>query len=43
VEQLHSYLTTEFPKAIAQLVQIVRTLDAYAGTAAPAPAEGKST
>lgn len=46
VEQLHNYLSVEMPKAIALLVQTVRTLDAYAdrfpaagqqsgGTAAP--------
>ena len=32
IEALHSFLTGEMPKAVAQLVQIVRTLDAYAGT-----------
>ena len=29
VEQLHSFLVGELPRAIAQLSQIVRTLDAY--------------
>ncbi|HTX21411.1 MAG TPA: hypothetical protein VMD27_06100 [Candidatus Aquilonibacter sp.] len=29
VEQLHNYLSVEMPKAIALLVQTVRTLDAY--------------
>jgi hypothetical protein len=42
VEQLHGFMTSDLPKAIAQLVQIVRTLDAYADTAAPASSEGKS-
>ena len=46
VEQLHSFLTAEMPKAVAQLVQIVRTLDAYAEAAASAPGaapDGKKT
>ena len=29
VEQLHGFLTGEMPRAVAQLSQIVRTLDAY--------------
>ncbi len=37
VEQLHSFLTAEMPKATAYLAQVVRALDAYAETAAPAP------
>ena len=37
VEQLHSFMTTEMPKAIAYLSQVVRTLDAYAGVGAAAP------
>ena len=35
VEQLHGFLTSEMPRAIAYLGQIVRTLDAYAEAAAP--------
>ena len=43
VEQLHSFMTSDLPKAIALLVQIIRSLDAYAGGAAPASsAEGGS-
>ena len=30
IEQLHSFLTAEMPKAVAYLTQVVRTLDAYA-------------
>lgn len=46
IEQLHSFLTAEMPKAIAYLTQVVRTLDAYAeagqgGAAAPAPEGNK--
>jgi len=46
VEQLHGFLTAEMPKAIAQLSQIVRTLDAYAeavggGGATTTQSEGK--
>ena len=37
VDQLHGFLTAEMPKAIAYLAQVVRALDAYAETAAPAP------
>jgi hypothetical protein len=42
VEQLHSYLTGEMPKAIAYLTQVVRTLDAYAeaGSSAATPGAG---
>ena len=29
VEQLHSFLTAEMPKAVAYLSQVVRALDAY--------------
>ena len=46
VNQLHDYLVTNMPKAVAYLNQAVRTLDAYAdialpgsGPAAPAAAE----
>jgi hypothetical protein len=34
-EQLQTFLTTEMPKAIAYLAQVVKTLDAYTGVAAP--------
>jgi hypothetical protein len=30
IEQLHSFLTSEMPRAVAYLAQVVRTLDAYA-------------
>lgn len=44
IEQLHSYLAGELPKAVAYLAQIVKTLDAYAeargGAAGPAPGPG---
>ena len=30
IEQLHSFLTSEMPRAAAYLSQVVRTLDAYA-------------
>jgi hypothetical protein len=46
VEQLQSYLTAEMPKAIAQLYQIVKTLDAYADKTAPVTkvvADGKKS
>jgi len=36
VEQLHSILTSEMPKAIAYLGQVVRALDAYADAGAAA-------
>jgi chromosome segregation ATPase len=36
VDQLHSFLTGEIPKAIAYLAQVVRALDAYADAGAPA-------
>ena len=44
VEQLHSFLTGEMPKAVAYLAQVVRTLDAYAdaGAGAPGNPEGKT-
>ena len=35
VEQLHNFLSTQMPKAVAQLTQTVRTLDDYAGIAPP--------
>lgn len=45
VDQLHSFLVGEMPKALAYLAQVVRTLDAYASTGAGAgravPTEGK--
>ena len=37
IEQLHGFLTSEMPKAIAYLAQVVKTLDAYAGAGAAAP------
>jgi hypothetical protein len=37
VEQLHSFLTGEMPKAVAHLALVVRALDAYADAGAPAP------
>jgi hypothetical protein len=44
VEQLHNFLTGDIPKAVAYLAQIVKTLDAYAETAAGASkkSEGKA-
>jgi chromosome segregation ATPase len=36
VEQLHSFLTAEMPNAVAYLAQVVKTLDTYAATGAPA-------
>jgi len=42
VEQLHSFLTGEMPKAVAYLAQVVRTLDAYAEAGASGKAEGKT-
>jgi hypothetical protein len=41
VDQLHSFLTAEMPRAIAYLGQVVKTLDAYADAGAPKP-EGKN-
>ena len=35
VEQLHSFLTAEMPKAVAYLSQVVRSLDAYTDAGAP--------
>jgi hypothetical protein len=40
VEQLHSFLTAEMPKAIAYLTQVVRALDAYTDAGAPAAKPG---
>jgi hypothetical protein len=34
IEQLHSFLTSEMPRAVAYLAQVVRTLDAYADAGA---------
>jgi hypothetical protein len=42
VEQLHSFLTAEMPKAVAQLARAVRTLDTYADAGAPGKSEGKT-
>ena len=38
VEQLHSFLTAEMPKAVAYLSQVVRALDAYTDAGAAAAA-----
>jgi predicted transcriptional regulator len=35
VEQLQGWLTTDMARAVAHLAQVVQTLDAYAGVAAP--------
>jgi hypothetical protein len=43
IEQLHGFLTSEMPKAIAYLSQVVKTLDAYAEAGAVGKAEGKTT
>ena len=40
VEQLHGFLTSEMPRAIAYLGQVVRTLDAYAEAASPSGGGG---
>jgi hypothetical protein len=37
VDQLHSFLTAEMPRAIAYLGQVVKTLDAYADAGAAKP------
>ena len=37
IEALHGFLTGEMPQAIAYLVQVVKTLDAYAESAAAKP------
>ena len=42
VEQLHSFLTAEMPKAVAYLAQVVRALDAYTDAGAPGNPEGKT-
>lgn len=42
VEQLHNYLSAEMPRAVAQLAQIVRTLDAYAGIAIGRQGDGET-
>jgi hypothetical protein len=39
VEQLHGFLTTDIPRAVATLAQIIKTLDAYTGVSAPKPEE----
>lgn len=43
VEQFHNFLTTEMPKAVAYLSQVVKQLDAYAGVVLPGsqPATGE--
>lgn len=40
VEQLHSFLTAEMPRAVAYLAQVVRTLDAYTDAGAHAGGGG---
>jgi hypothetical protein len=47
VTQFHGFLTTDMPRAIAYLAQVVKTLEAYAGvpspgTAAAAPTENRT-
>jgi len=42
VEQMHSFLTSEIPRAIAYLSQVVRALDAYTDAGAPGKPEGKT-
>ena len=42
VEQLHSFLTAEMPKAVAYLTLVVRALDAYTDAGAPGKSEGKT-
>jgi hypothetical protein len=42
VESTHSFLTSEMPKAIAYLSQVVRALDAYTDAGAPGNVEGKT-
>ena len=42
VEQLHSFLTAEMPKAVAYLSQVVRALDAYTDAGAPGQTGGKT-
>ena len=43
VEQLHGFLAADMGKAVAYLAQVVRTLDAYAGVAAPGGAATSPT
>ena len=42
VEQMHSFLTAEMPKAVAYLSQVVRSLDAYTDAGAAGKQEGKT-
>jgi hypothetical protein len=42
VEQLHSFLTAEMPKAVAYLSQVVRSLDAYTDAGAAGKPGGKT-
>jgi chromosome segregation ATPase len=42
VEQMHSFLTSEIPRATAYLSQVVRALDAYTDAGAPEKPEGKT-
>jgi hypothetical protein len=35
VEQMHGFLTTEMPRAVAYLDRVIQTLEAYADVAAP--------
>ena len=42
VDQLHSFLTGEIPKAVAYLAQVVRVLDAYTDAGVTGKPEGKT-
>jgi len=42
VEQLQGFLTSDMARAVAHLAQVVKTLDAYAGAAAPGAAAGSA-
>src|SRR5207244_5684670 len=35
IDQLHNYLTAHMPRAVAQLANVVKSLEAYADVAAP--------
>ncbi|HPU56906.1 MAG TPA: hypothetical protein PLH97_11615, partial [Verrucomicrobiota bacterium] len=39
VDQLHHYLTTRMTKAVAQLANVVKTLESYADIQSPAASE----
>jgi hypothetical protein len=42
VNQLHDYLTTEMPRAVAHLTEIIKTLEAYSDVLRPGPAAPSS-